>query len=144
MMTQLPGDSHPSTNAHLPRFSRRKPALVHHFLQTPAAKGPHPTLFLAPTIFTSLLDFEGQNLENRARPVLKPSWMWRGVCHLTKKKKKKERKKSQLSNRTHWSLSPDVKKHSHIRLGRIRRHEFNLFCREGFQEGGQHAFCRWV
>ena len=72
---RLPGDSRPSTNAHPPRFSRSQPAPVDHFLQITAAKDPHPPLFLAPTFFTSLLDCEGQNLENRARPVLKPSWM---------------------------------------------------------------------
>ena len=90
MMTQLPGDSHPSTNAHLPRFSRRKPALVHHFLQTTAAKCPHPTLFLAPTIFTSLLDFEGQNLENRARPVLKTILDVKGSMSFNQKKERKK------------------------------------------------------
>ena len=52
-----------------------QPAPVDPFLQTTAAKSPHPALVLAPTFFTSLLDCEGQNLENRARPVLKPSWL---------------------------------------------------------------------
>ena len=75
MMTQLPGDSQPSTNEHPPKLSRMQPAPADHFFQTTAAKGPQPTLFLAPTFVTSLLDSEGQNLENRGRPVLKPSWM---------------------------------------------------------------------
>ena len=90
MMTQLPRDSHPSTNAHPPRFSRRKPAPAEHFLQTIAAKGLHPTLFLAPTSFTSLLDGEGQNPENSqacARTILDV----KGSISFNQKKKKKEK-----------------------------------------------------
>ena len=105
-------------------------------LKVPAQLSFWPQLF-----FTSLLDCEGQNLENRARPVLKPSWMWRGVCF--NQKKKKGRKTTAVQQNTLKLITRCTEKPSHVRLGRSRGHEFSLFCREGFQEG-QHAFCRWV
>ena len=57
-------------------------------MQTIAAKGLHPTLFLAPTSFTSLLDGEGQNPENSqacAQTILDV----KGSISFNQKKKKK-------------------------------------------------------
>ena len=93
---------------HPPRFSRTQPAPVDPILQTTTAKRPHTNLFLPCPLcfllfsffffFTSLLHSEGWNLENRVRPVLTPSSMWRRLCVLTKNNNKNNNNNSKNNN----------------------------------------------
>ena len=56
------------------------------------------------------------------------------------KTKKKGRETTVVQQNTLKLYNRCTEKPSHVRLQSSRGHEFNLFCREGFQEGGQQ-FC---
>ena len=95
-------------------------------------------LFLAPISLTSLLDCEGQNPVRTERGLCSNHPACEGeYVFYVKKKKEEGRETTVVQQNTLKLINRCTEKPSHVRLRRSRGHEFNLFCREGFQEGGQ-------